>query len=325
MFKFSIGNGIGVRFGRNTLLFDPNVSDFISFISHAHADHSPFGFVTKPYCTPETYELIRLRDPYFEANVVEENKKIKFDDFSVILLSAGHVLGSVQVYVEADGGSIVYSGDFKLAKSFTCKPIRIKEADILVMESTYGRSEYSFPKIEDLRKNIIQWVTDQLKNKFFVEIGAYQIGKSQEAIKILNESGIIPNVSETIRRYSEIYKRFGIYLKFLEPNENSNILVKPIHLLRERNNVKTCALTGWSIENNKGMERPRPYFGFPLSDHADFNDILEYVRLVNPKKVYCVHGYTHELAKVIKKKLKIPAKPLDSPIDLLQQKLLTDF
>ena len=112
-----------MKFGKNTVLFDPNVSDFISFVSHAHSDHSPFGSVTKPYCTPETYELIRLKNPDFEANVVKENKKIKFDDFTATLLSAGHVLGSSQVLIEADGKSILYTGDFKLSENLTCKPI----------------------------------------------------------------------------------------------------------------------------------------------------------------------------------------------------------
>lgn len=314
-FRFSVGNGTAIRYEKQTILLDPQVSDFTSFISHAHADHSPFGFVTKPYCTEETYELIKLRNPYFEANVVKENDKIKFDDFTVKLISSGHVLGSVQTFIELDGTSILYTGDFKTSNNLTCRPIKIQEADILITESTYGSPKYVFEPVEDVRTKIIKWVREQLRAKYSVEIGGYQIGKAQEAIKLLNENGIVPKVSETIRRYCEIYRRFGVRLEFMNNGEESDVLIKPMHLLNnvKRNNVKICALTGWVTDNS--------VFGFPLSDHCDFKQIMEYVEQVNPKKVYCVHGFTKELAREIKNRLKIPAQPLENPL----QKMLTDF
>lgn len=314
-FHFSIGNGVAVRHGKQTILLDPKISDFTSFVSHAHADHSPFGFVTRPHCTEETFELIKLKNPYFEANVVKEDKKIKFDDFAVKLISSGHVLGSVQTFIELDGASVLYTSDFKTSNSLTCSPIKIQEADILITESTYGSPEYVFEPIENVRIKIIEWVKKQLKSKYSVEIGGYQIGKAQEAIKLLNENNIVPKVSETIRRYCEVYRRFGVKLDFLTNGEQSDVLVKPMHLLNRvnRNNVKTCALTGWVIDNS--------VFGFPLSDHCDFKQIMEYVEQVNPKKVYCVHGFTRELAREIKNRLKIPAQPLENPL----QKMLTEF
>jgi len=317
-FSFSGGNGIAVRFGKNAVLFDPHVSDMISFVSHAHADHSPYSCVTKPYCTAETFELIKLRDPTFEANVVKENEKIKFDDFTVKLIPAGHVLGSVQTLIEADGKKILYTGDFKTSSSLTCKPIKIEEADVLITESTYGMPNYVFEPIENVRKNIVKWVKQQLADNFSVDLGGYHIGKAQEAIKLLNENGMQPKVSETIRQYSEVYKKHGVKLEFTKPKEESNIFVKPMHLLKfnKRKDVKVAALTGWSLVE-------RFPFGFPLSDHCDFNQIMEFVEQVNPKRVYCIHGYTNELAKEIKKKLRINAKSLDAPAG--KQRMLTEF
>jgi Cft2 family RNA processing exonuclease len=53
---------------------------------------------------------------------------------------------------------------------------------------------------------------------------------------------------------------------------------------------RTAVLTGWAID------RGRRYFNgvdqaIPLSDHADFSELLEYVRKARPKKVYTVHGF----------------------------------
>jgi len=326
MLKFSVGNGTVAKFGGNTILFDPKVSDFVSFISHAHADHSPIGFVTRPYCTEETYALIKLRDPYFEANVVKENEKIRFDDFTARMIRSGHVLGGAQIFIEADGHTVLYTGDFKLSPSLTCGPARVEQADILITESTYGMPQYVFPKIEKVREELVKWVRLQMKSNFPVDIGGYQIGKAQEAIKLLNENGITPKVAETIRRYSDIYKKFGVRLDFLKPEEESRILVKQMHQLKNSGrNVKTCALTGWSLDGNKLNGKTEADVGFPLSDHCDFNQLMEYVERVSPKQVYCMHGFAKELAREIRKRFKISAKPLNNPLESLSQRLITDF
>jgi Cft2 family RNA processing exonuclease len=320
-------NGLGLKLSSNqVVLFDPRVSDFVSFISHAHSDHAPSAVVTKPYCTHETYELIKLRDPFFEANIVKEDKQIKFDNFSARLISAGHVLGSVQTVIETDGQKIIYSGDFKTQAGLTCKPIKIEQADVLVIESTYGSPEYVFEPIEQVRKKMIEWTRKQLAAKHLVDIGGYQVGKSQEAIKLLNDNGIIPMVSETIRNHSEVYNKFGVGLKFLDAREKGDVLVKPMHHLKYKRsgNVKSCALTGWSIDSNS-TKTAACDIGFPLSDHADYNQILEYIAKVAPKQVYCIHGYTRELAATIRKKLHIAAKALNEPAQLSGQKFLTDF
>ena len=41
---------------------------------------------------------------------------------------------------------------------------------------------------------------------------------------------------------------------------------------------------------------------FPLSDHADFADLLRFVELVQPKRVYTVHGSTEEFARTLRER-----------------------
>ena len=49
-------------------------------------------------------------------------------------------------------------------------------------------------------------------------------------------------------------------------------------------------LTGWALDPH-----PVNYIGsgecIPLSDHADFSDLIEYVKKAKPKKIYTVHGF----------------------------------
>jgi Cft2 family RNA processing exonuclease len=314
--KFSLGNGIAIKLDGQNVLLDPKVADYISFTTHAHVDHMPQVIVQKPYCTEETAELAKLRNPNFEANVVKENKKIKFDDFTAELIPAGHVLGSSQVFIEVDGTSILYTGDFKLWKNLTCAPVKIQQADVLVMESTYGNPSWIMPPDAEVRKDVVKW-TKETSKSFATHLGAYSLGKAQEAIKLLNENGITPQVCDSARKFTEVYNKFGARLKFLDKDEQSDVNIKAMHLIPNGDNGKNkhAVLTGWSLFRNYGVQ------GFPMTDHADFNQLLLFIEAVSPKKVFCVHGFDKEFAKTIREKLHIPA----SVIQERAQKLLTEF
>lgn len=316
--QFSVGNGIQVKLGsKDQVLLDPKVADSISFTTHAHADHLPQSIVTKPYCSSETYDLAKLRNPDFEGKKLQHGKWQKFDNFRAKLISSGHILGSSQVFIEADGTSILYTGDFKLWPGLSSSPIDIEHADVLITESTYGHPSYQLPPIGEVRKKIISFVNEHRKN-YTVNLGGYPIGKAQEAIKLLNDNGITPGVSENIAKFSEVYKNFGIKLDFIQ--DGADISVLPMHIVSQmsRNNgSKNAVLTGWAVSRNyyDGMT------AFPLSDHCDFNQLLTFIETVEPKKVFTVHGFEREFAKTIRNKLKIPASPLLSR----SQKLLTDY
>ena len=314
--KFSTGNGIAIKLDGQNVLLDPRVSDFVSFTTHAHVDHIPQVVVQEPYCTEETAEFIKIRNPDFHGKIVKENKKIKFDDFTAEMIPAGHVLGSTQVFIEADGKSILYTGDFKLWKNLTCEPVEIRQADVLVMESTYGNPSWIMPPDKEVREDVVKWTRSTSKD-FSVHIGGYSLGKSQEAIKLLNQDDIVPQVSDTIRKFSDVYNKFGAKLKYLDKEEKSNVNIKPMHLIPNTDDAKNkhAVLTGWSLFRNYGVQ------GFPLTDHADFNQLLLFIEAVSPKKVFCIHGFEKEFSKTIREKLRIPA----SVIHERAQKLLTDF
>ena len=319
--QFSVGNGIAIGLGKKEkILLDPRVSDFISFTTHAHADHLPQNIVRKPYCSPETYDLAKLRNPEFDGHKMQMGKWQKFDNFRAKLISSGHVLGSSMVFIEADGRSILYTGDFKLWPGLSSRPIDIEHADVLITEATYGHPSYQLPPIDSVRKEIMSFVEEHRK-EHAVNLGGYPIGKAQEAIRLLNDHGIVPSVTDNIAAFSDVYRKFGFKMKFIR--DGADVSVLPMHLVSqmshngEPNGSRNAVLTGWAVSRSysNGVS------AFPLSDHCDYNQLLTFVEAVEPKKVFTVHGFEREFAKTIREKLKIPASPL------LQrsQKLLTDF
>jgi len=318
--QFSVGNGIAVKLGKENILLDPKVADFISFTTHAHADHMPQSIVRKPYCSPETYEIAKLRNPDFDGKKLQHGKWQKFDNFRAKLISSGHILGSSQVFIEADGTTILYTGDIKLWPGLSSDPIEIEHADVLITEATFGHPSYQLPPIDAVRKDVMKFVNEHKKNHS-VNLGGYPLGKAQEAIKLLNDNGIVPSVSENIAKFSEIYTKFGHKMKYIQ--DGADVSVVPMHLIsqmaynNELNGSKNAVLTGWAMSRkfSKGVT------AFPLSDHCDFNQLLTFIGAVSPKKVFTVHGFEREFAKTIRSKLKIPASPLLPRA----QKLLTDY
>ena len=47
--------------------------------------------------------------------------------------------------IEAADETLLYTGDFKLRRSLSAEPCEPRRADILIMETTFGRPQYVFP------------------------------------------------------------------------------------------------------------------------------------------------------------------------------------
>jgi Cft2 family RNA processing exonuclease len=57
-------------------------------------------------------------------------------------------------------------------------------------------------------------------------------------------------------------------------------------------------MTGWGLLKN-AQYRYGVDLALPLSDHADFDELLELVERVHPKKIYTHHGYK-EFADILR-------------------------
>jgi Cft2 family RNA processing exonuclease len=127
----------------------------------------------------------------------------------------------------------------------------------------------------------------------------YTLGKGQEALKIIGDAGYEAVVYEAIYDVAKIYQKlgvsFGSYRQYSGGDAEGKVVVAPTYVRRDQlakrlGRVKTVYLTGWGMDSERrwalGVD-----LVLPLSDHADFNELVEYVRQVQPKKVYTVHGF----------------------------------
>ena len=70
------------------------------------------------------------------------HEELDFDGVKIKAYNAGHVLGAAMFFVEIDGVTVLYTGDYSREEDRHLKPAEIPEVDIdiLIVESTYGKN-----------------------------------------------------------------------------------------------------------------------------------------------------------------------------------------
>jgi putative mRNA 3-end processing factor len=268
-----------------------------SFVSHAHADHIARHELA--LATPTTACLYRHRlGPRHRVLEMQFHQPIEFGSLRLTALPAGHCLGSAMLLAEEDGRSLLYTGDFKLDESATAEPVELPHADVLVMESTFGLPKYRLPPRADTIAQLLDIVRTALAAEKTPVIHAYQLGKSQEVTKLLTDAGIPVLQHPSIYEISCIYEKCGMPLGNVsiyqgEPLAGHAVVTLPREMrnfrLAKLGRIVSIAPTGWAVDA-RTKYRWGVDHAIPLSDHADFDQLIETVRRVEPQEIHCTHG-----------------------------------
>lgn len=266
------------------------------FVSHAHADHMARHELA--FCTPETAALYRVRLGDRRVRPMPIGEPLEWQDHRLTTHAAGHCLGSAMLHVETAAGSMLYTGDFKLAASATAAPANPPRADVLVMESTYGDPRYQLPPREEVIEQLIRTVQLILNSGRTPLIHAYVMGKSQEVTRILTQHGIPVQQHPLINEISQVYEAQGCPLGDFKCYDDrylpGHVVITPPFMqkaapLRNLGRTSTIVVTGWA-HAPRGRQAAGADFAVPLSDHADYNELLECIDRVQPRIIYCTHG-----------------------------------
>lgn len=286
-----------IRLLDSTLTLDARNYSEACCISHAHTDH--IRSHRRVFATAPTIEFMKRRLRHVHATTVNFNEPFGFEGYRITFLPAGHILGSAQILIERDGQRLLYSGDFKLEESATAEALQVVPCDSLIMECTFGHPRFQFPPRQEIIARVCDWARTTLRHGEIPMIFVYALGKSQEIMKILGDHGFVLSVHHSILRLAKVYEKFGcqfgdvVLHRRSTPAEN-RVLIMPSVARRTRQiekieNKRTLYLSGWALDAGAKFR-----FGvdeaLPLSDHADFAGLLEYVRRVKPKKIFTTHG-----------------------------------
>jgi len=283
----------GVKLAGADLAIDFRHRQPRGFISHAHGDHIARHEYT--FCTPETARLVELRLGRRTFREMPYRRPLDWGGLRLTTFPAGHCLGSAMLLAENDDESLLYTGDFKLGPSATAEPAELPRADTLIIESTYGKPEYRLPPRDEAIAQLVRLVREALDDGAVPVIHAYLLGKGQEVTRILNDHGIPVVQHRHIYRISQVYERCGVSLGRVEPLRSSvpsgwAVVAPPRwHPGETLGRTVRIAATGWAVDASARW-RWKVDHAVPLSDHADYDDLLRAVELVQPSRVYCIHG-----------------------------------
>lgn len=240
---------------------------------------------------------------------------------NITLFYADHIVGAAQVLVEdQNGGRVAYTGDFRIDRT------PVLECDTLVVEATYGNPECNRSFNVDVRELLVSMVEKRLRHGVVYVFGYH--GKLQEVMQLLYSADVsVPFIMpERVYNLSKVYERHGLKLGHLthSSQEEAKQMLKenlPCVAFYHMNSRGTVGLgahricvSGWEFRSACRQIGKKEHI-VALSDHSDFNGLIEYVRRSKPKQVitdnYRVsHGEV--LAKEIHRRLGIPATAMPS-------------
>jgi metallo-beta-lactamase family protein len=239
------------QINREKFKYNPKDVNFL-FVTHSHMDHIgripklvSEGFNGIIYSTKETMQIAEimfadalkvmdskqksegLKPLYKESDVIKAlslwkvldyHNSHNFQNFSVFLKDAGHILGSAMYEfsftLNGQKRKLVFTGDSGNSPSPLLEDTeKIEDADYLVMDSVYGDRNHEDKKTRD--QKFIDIVKRAVDSSFNLIIPAFSIERTQVILYQINnmiEDGLVPSVpvfldSPLATKITTIYKK----------------------------------------------------------------------------------------------------------------------
>ena len=270
------------------------------FVSHAHADHC--SKADRIVCTPETAALHSARRGPRDAFVIPYDTPTPMGGAEIVLHSAAHCLGAAMLEVRSDGGTLVYTGDYKLRFNPFTPPSRIPRCDELVMECTFGEPRYVFPTDDSLVRQLHAFVDAAFAEGATPVVLAYALGKGQEALYHLAGHGYdvvlhgaIANLCRLHVQLGHPFPGPGIWTSYKRGEVGRRVLLttpstRKTAMVQGLPKKRICHLTGWAYHPGAHNIYQGCDLVLPLSDHADYEDLVRTARESGARRIYTVHG-----------------------------------
>jgi putative mRNA 3-end processing factor len=274
-----------------------------ALITHAHSDHARAGHGAV-LATQETLDLMRLR--YGEnfagtAQAARYGESIDLGGVTVTFHPAGHVLGSAQIAVQANGLRIVASGDYKNVADPTCAPFELVRCDVFITEATFALPGFRHGDPDGEIAKLLHSVAVFPERAHLV--GAYSLGKAQRVIALLRKAGYAAPIylHGAMEKITTYYASRGIALGELRTVRGSSktslagtITIYPPSALndlwtRRFPDPLAAFASGWmrvrARARQQGVSLP-----LVISDHADWDGLTATIAATGAGEIWVTHG-----------------------------------
>ncbi|MEM2082406.1 MAG: MBL fold metallo-hydrolase [Candidatus Bathyarchaeia archaeon] len=131
------------------------------------------------------YEYVDLKSMMDHAVRHRYSETFEVNGIRVTFLNAGHIPGSCQALIEAEGKRLLYTGDFNTTPSRLLNGAEYGDLDLdaIVIESTYANEDH--PDRWALEREFVSKCREVVERGGTVLIPAFGVGRSQEVLSIL--------------------------------------------------------------------------------------------------------------------------------------------
>jgi Cft2 family RNA processing exonuclease len=218
------------------------------------------------------------------------------------------MLGSAQLLLEHSGTRLLYTGDIKLRQAGGAGATLVPKADVLIVETTYGRPHFRFGDPDATIEAIARWCRLALDSRVTPVLLCHALGKTEEVMLALAPFGFTfaleKRCAPCARDYAAAGRSLPDWVELDGDAPEGRVVIAPPSgkdEVRRLGRYRTALISGWA----KDAEFAR-LFGadaaFDLSDHCDFDELIDVVELSGADQVYTVHGYTQDFARSLRKR-----------------------
>lgn len=284
-------------------------------ITHAHADHARWG--SKKYLAAETSsQVLRIRmGDKARIDWQPLRKPIAIGGVKISFYPAGHILGSAQVCIEKKGRRTVVSGDYKRQADATCLPFEPVRCDTFVTESTFGLPIYRWPDSQTVFDGINDWWRqNQAAGKASLLL-AYSLGKAQRLLAGIDATIGPIYTHGAVEKLNAGYRAANVslpkttYVGDVDAKTtdwSQSLIVAPpaaagTTWARRFGKQSTAMASGWmqirGTRRRRSMDR-----GFILSDHVDWQTLMQSIEETEAENVWVTHGYSSIVVRHLQEK-----------------------
>ena len=279
-------------------------------ITHAHSDHARFG--SNYYlCHHFTKPILQLRLGSNNYESIGWHEPVFLNGVKISLHPAGHIIGSSQIRVEYNGEVWVVSGDYKTEDDGISGEFEPVKCNTFITESTFGLPIYKWKPQQEIYTDIQNWILKNQAEKKASVLIAYSLGKAQRVIEAASKVSSNIYVHGAIWNTQEVLLANGFKqptVKKITPEttkedlKNCVVIAPPSadgsSWMKRFNPYETAVCSGW-MQVRGNARRRNVDAGFALSDHADWNSLLQAIKATEAQKVYVTHGFQAVLSRYL--------------------------
>lgn len=296
-----------------------------ALITHGHMDHARWGH-KHYFCVHESVPILKSRlGEEISIDSTSYGKEHHIGSAKISFHPAGHVLGSAQIRVEVKGEVWVITGDYKRDEDPSCADFEVVPCDTLITEATFALPIYRWRPGDEVAEEIFRWWESNRERGVTSIIFGYSLGKAQ---RVLCELGKLTDrtvyLHGAMKSMVEVYRDAGVSLiptKMVsdEPRNYSfpgDLIMAPPSAYRSPwmkrfKQVETAFASGWMAV--RGSRRRRGYDrGFVMSDHADWDGLIQTIEETCCERVLATHGESSSLTRFVQENMGIEALALET-------------